>query len=267
MLRQGALALALGSLGFGRAAAQSVPAYDASRLACVRFTERVESEIHGESGGRPRDDRGARFARWSVRGAAAGDSGTRIEAWFDSLSLSRTTGDDVRSPDTDGIVGGRYRGVLTAAGLFTALATPFVPPEVAEFADLRNAFADLLPLLPPRALRPGESWRAGDIEIERLGDSVGAGGALLRFRLERRATRRDTTLTAPGDTVAIAVRQSISETGEFTWDPVKGLVRRFRRVTVETDVPAGKGLRYPVRSRIVQRITLEREPDAAAGCS
>jgi hypothetical protein len=262
-MRSTAAALAL--LAAGSGAAGQTPRYAAGSLACARFVERADAEIHGETGGRALNETGGRHGRWIVRAASAGDSGVRIEAWFDSLTIWRRSGDAVRSPDTDGIIGGRYRGVLTPLGAFTASATPFVPDEVAEFADLHDAFADLLPPLPPEPLAIGAVWRDAGTSIERLGDSAGAEGPIERYRLERTGTRHDVSLDG-SDTLRIPVRQSTVEEGEFAWDPSRGLLSRSRTVTVETEVPAGGAVRVPVRSRVVQRLTLARLADDPSAC-
>jgi hypothetical protein len=249
----------------GGAAAQA-PRYAAGQLACARFVERADADIQGEAGGRTLIEKGGPYGRWIVRGVPAGDSGVRIEAWFDSLTIWRRSGDAVRSADTDGIIGGRYRGVLSTAGSFTASATPFVPDQVAEFADLHDAFTDLLPPLPPALLQAGAVWRDGSgTTIERLGDSVGADGSIQRYRLERQSARRDVSLDG-SDTLRIPVKQTTVETGEFAWETARGLVSRTRTITVETEVPAGGAVRVPVRSRVVQRVTLVRLPDAPSAC-
>ncbi|MBA2627613.1 MAG: hypothetical protein H0U85_06345 [Gemmatimonadales bacterium] len=246
--------------------APQAPRYTAAALACARFSEQVESAIHGESGGRPRDDTGGRSAVWRVRSVAGAGPAFEIEAWYESLDIWRTTNDVRRSPDTDGIIGGRYRGSLTELGAYAASARPFVPDEVAEFADLRDAFADLLPALPDRPLRPGESWRDGQATvIQRLGDSLASSRRIQRFRLERETDRRDTTLVVR-DTVPVPLRQHTVESGEFSWEPERGLLGRVRRITVSTDIPAGRGLRYPVRSRLVQRVVVVRLPDVPDAC-
>ena len=241
------------------------PRYAASQLSCAQFVERVETEIHGEAGGRPRNETGGRVARWIVRGATA-DSGVRIEAWLDSLVIWRKADEGVHSPNTDGLIGGRYRGTLSPVGGYTSLARPFVPDEVAEFADLRDAFADLLPPLPAVAILPGGGWHDGEgLTIERLGDSVGGGAAVERYRAARHAANRAVRLGGL-DTLSIPVRQTTVEEGEFAWDAARGVVRRTRTITVDTDVPAQGSLRVPVRSRVVQRVTLERLPDDPAAC-
>jgi len=240
------------------------PRYDAGQLACARFVERADADIRGETGGRTLNETGGRYARWVVRAVPAGDSGARIEAWFDSLTIWRRSGDAVRSPDTDGVIGGRYRGLLSPDGGYARSASPFVPDQVAEFADLQDAFADLLPPLPPELLPPGGVWRGpAGTTIERLGDS--AAGPIQRYRLSRHSARQDVSLDG-SDTLRIPVRQTTVEEGEFAWEPLRGLVSRSRTITVETDVPAGGAVRVPVRSRVVQRVTLVRLPDEPSAC-
>jgi hypothetical protein len=55
------------------------------------------------------------------------------------------------------------------------------------------------------------------------------------------------------------------------WHPTVGLLRRERRIVVETTVPASRTVRQPVHSKIEQRITLERDlmlpPADAGGCA
>jgi len=240
--------------------------YDAGQLACARFVERAEADIRGETGGRTLNETGGRYGRWIVRAVPAGDSGARIEAWFDSLTIWRRSGDAVRSPDTDGVIGGRFRGLLSSDGGYTSSASPFVPDQVAEFADLHDAFADLFPPLPPAVLPPGGAWRGpGGTTIERLGDSAGAVGPIQRYRLSRRSARENVSLDG-SDTLRLPVRQTTVEDGEFAWESLRGLVSRSRTITVETDVPAGGAVRVPVRSRVAQRVTLVRMADEPSAC-
>ena len=133
---------------------------------------------------------------WSFR-ARDTTGGVALEAWYDSLALRRhSAGKDV-IPDTDGLIGGRYHGLLTAHGEYLEQARPFVPDEVAEVADLSTAARDLLAPLPPRALGPGESWSDSALAIARLPDTVVAGRSLFHFRLKSR-TESDST-SSPGD--------------------------------------------------------------------
>jgi hypothetical protein len=250
--------------GFGAELAAQVPRYTAAQLVCARYLERAESDIRGEAGGRPHNETAGRVGRWIVRAAPAADGALGIEAWFDSLALWRRAGADVHSPGTDGVIGGRYRGRLSADGRYTPSARPFIPDDVAEYADLRDAFGDLLPQLPPERLAPGSAWHddAG-LSIERLGDSVSGSGTIERYRLTRRTAGRDARVA---DSVSIPIRQTTVEEGEFAWDRARGVMARSRTITVDTDVPAGGALRVPVRSRVVQRVTVERLPDDAGAC-
>ncbi len=257
-------ALMSAPLAAGRTLLGQAPRYTATQLACARFVERTDSDIRGEAGGRPHDESAGRSARWIVRAAPAPNGGLSTEAWLDSLTIWRKAGASVHSPNTDGLIGGRYRGLLSREGRYTASTRPFVPDEVAEYADLRDAFADLLPPLPPDPLSPGAAWHdAAGLEIERLGDSTAGPTTIERYRLTRRTAGHDARVA---DSVSIPVRQTTLEEGEFAWDGPRGVVGWRRTITADTDVPAGGALRVPVRSRVIQRITLERLPDDSAAC-
>jgi hypothetical protein len=234
------------------------PQYAAAQLHCARFLETSRSEIETET---PRGAVGATVERdgiWSFR-ARDTSGGVAIEAWYDSLALRRRTSEGDLVPDTDGLIGGRYRGILTRSGEYVIeLARPFVPDEVAEVADLSAAGADLLPRLPPRPLAPGESWGDSALALTRLPDTALAGRPLRHFRLESRDERR--AATPRGDTVPIPLRQTTVEEGDIYWSEVSGLVRRLRDITVEATVPSGGRVKQPVRSRVVQHIELTRLP-------
>jgi len=260
MPRAECAALALAAL---LAAPAPPPRYTAPQLDCARFGERARSDIRTSVGGRDRHETAGEDARWQVRATPAGDS-VRVQAWLDSLTVWRTSPEGTLRPDTDGLIGGRYRGTLAPNGRYRAEARPFVPDEVGAVVDLGRAFDDLLPRLPPVPLAVGQSWSdSAGLEIRRLPDtSVAAGELLLRFRL---VERRDVTEVTPqGDSVPIPVRQSSREEGSFVWHPREGLVRRDRQVTVETSIPSGGRIRRAVRSRVEQRIVLERLSGAAA---
>ncbi len=180
----------------------------------------------------------------------------RLEAWYDSLYVRRSSREGTLAPDTDGLIGGRYRGTLAPHGAYTPDARPFVPDGVAEVMDPSRAMDELLPRLPPRPLRVGEVWRdPGGVEIRRLSDSV-AGDTLRRFRA--RLTRTTDSVTTRGDTGSIPARQTTREDETFAWHPRRGLVRRDRTIVVETNIPGGGAVGRPVRSRLEQRVVIER---------
>lgn len=133
---------------------------------------------------------------------------------------------------------------------------PYVPDEVAEVADLSTALDDLFPPIPPVPLRPGASWQAANVTIVRLADTLVGGRTLLRYAVDQR--RHATETTPRGDTVPVALTQTTTEEGTVLWDPQIGLVSRQREILVETSIPAGGRIRTPVRSRIVQHVTLTR---------
>ena len=235
----------------------SPPHYSASQLHCARYLESSHSEIETETA------RGAVKAtsdREGVWGFRARDTmgGVALEAWYDSLGLRRRSGDSEVIADTDGLIGGRYRGLLTPSGRYAELARPFVPDEVAEIADLSGAARDLLPALPPRPLRPGESWADSTLTLTRLPDTLLARRPLAHYRLRSRLEIREAV--PRGDTLPIPLHQVTEEDGDVYWSPAVGLVRRVRRITVEATVPSGGRVRLPARSRVEQQVELTRLP-------
>src|SRR5687768_719747 len=133
------------------------PAYLAGQLNCATFQETGESRILTESGGRIRRQTSARHGTWQFRATSANTS-LSLEAWLDSLTITRRSEETAISPDTDGLLGGRYRGMLSRTGLYTAEVHPFVPDEVAEVAGMATALDDFFPRVPPRSLKVGEVW-------------------------------------------------------------------------------------------------------------
>lgn len=235
--------------------------YTAAQLDCARFEEHSRSTLDGQTGTRLRRETLTRDGLWLVRATGAGRA-VRIEAWYDSLALTRESAEGTLTPDTDGLLGGRYRGTLTATGKYTAEARPFIPDEVAEVAELSGAMEDLLPRLPPIALAVGQRWTdSSGLELERLPDSTAAGHVIRRLAL--RARGETSRATVRGDTITLPARQTTVEEGQVAWDPAVGLVRRDRHIVVETTVPARGPLRQPLRSRLEQEIGLMR---VGGGC-
>lgn len=242
--------------------------YKASQLDCARFFETGDSDILTQSGGRGPMQTAGRRAVWRFRAASAGD-GVTLVGWLDSLAVWRRSVETTISPDTDGLLGGRYRGTLSNTGAYVSQARPFIPEEVGEVAGMATALDDFFPPLPRRALAPGESWTDSlGLTIRRLSDSSLSGVLLYRFALEARREARSAAI--PGDTLPLDLRQISQERGSFVWHPFLGLLRRDRRIVVETTVPPGRTVRQTVRSKIEQRITLVRDlaapPQIAADC-
>jgi hypothetical protein len=242
-------------------------AYTASQFDCARFVERSRGTLDAETGLARRHETLRRDAVWLMRAQPAPEgtaSGAlTIEAWLDSLSLAREGPEGTRAPDTDGLLGGRYRGTLTAAGRYTATARPFVPDEVAEVAELGAAMDDLLPPLPPVALAVGQRWEdSSGLELRRLPDST-AGHRVLR-RLGLRSRTQADRADIRGDTTPVPATQRVEEDGIIEWEAGRGLVRRVRHIVVETSVPAGGAVRRALRSRLAQDVMLVR---TAGGCA
>ena len=128
--------------------------YTAAQLDCATFREHSEGRLEAVTGARRRRETLRRDGVLHFRAHPAGDA-IAIEAWYDSLALTRESPEATLVPDTDGLLGGRFRGTLSAAGRYAVEARPFVPDEVAEVADVGGALDDLLPPLPPRALAVG----------------------------------------------------------------------------------------------------------------
>jgi hypothetical protein len=233
------------------------PRYSAAQLHCARFLESSRSEIQTESAGGGIEATMERDGVWSFR-ARDTTGGIALEAWYDSLSLRRRSEGQEVTADTDGLIGGRYRGLLSPAGEYVEHARPFLPDEVAELADLSTAARDLLPPLPPGALQPRESWTDSALTLTRMPDTLLAGRSLLHFRLASHAEVRETM--PRGDTVPIPVSQRVEEEGDIYWSPTSGLVRRLRVIAIEATVPSGGRVRQPVRSRVEQRVELTRLP-------
>jgi hypothetical protein len=245
------------------AQAEGAPRYTAAGLDCARFEETSQSEILTQTARRSGKGSAGRSGIWVFRARDTAGA-IAIEAWYDSLAVWRRTEAGLLEPDTDGIIGGRFRGRLSPTGGYDPEVQPFVPDEVAEVADLSTALDDLLPPLPLSPLTPGAAWRRPALEITRLPDTTVAGRGLLRFALRGRRETRETT--PRGDTVVVPLSQTATETGTVLWDPAIGLVARQREIVVEASIPAGGRVRVPVRSRVVQHVTLTRLPAESGPC-
>ena len=213
--------------------AQGLPRYDAAQLACVVFGVRVTTTVTTDMQGAHRVEEVRRDGRLVVRGTAV-DSGIALEAWWDSLALSRRTGDQTLTPDAAGVLGGRYRGLLRPDGRFVRTDSPWVPDEVAEVSDLSVALDDLFPV-------------DSGVTVHRLGDSAG----VERFRVQ---SSRSVDSAATDDR-PFAVYESETSDGVVLWGAV-GLIGWDRRVQAETRVKESPQRAF--RSVADQRIVLRR---------
>ena len=178
-----------------------------------RHRDRDRSRI-GEGDGRAATASGA-----SARATAAAAS-----AWRHGTTRCRCAGGRAESEvsaDTDGLIGGRYRGLLRPSGGYLETAQP---------VRSRRSRRSRRPLRgragpPPTAaaaslLRPGESWNDAGIELARLADTAMAGRPLLHFRLEARG---ETSQRSPAATPCrFRFGRPRVERGDIYWSPAVG---------------------------------------------
>jgi hypothetical protein len=237
------------------------PSYGPAQFRSVRFEERSASDVTTETGTRRAAARAGRVGELVLAGIPRGD-GVTLVSWYDRLAVWRTAAGDSLAPDTDGVLGGRFRGELSADGRYVAALRPFVPNAVRELSDVASALEDLLPPLPARALAVGEAFRLADtLNIQRLADSAG----LQRYRVERETAGR--VLPAAGDTLTPPFDRAVRDNGTFAWHPEQGVLRYERRLEIEVLVPPGGAVKRAVRSEVVQRTALVRISEDAGACA
>ena len=242
------------------------PRYSVSQLECSQFIETSHTTVTTQTGRQSREQTAGRRGVWRFR-AQAEKNDLALEGWLDSLVLWRRSPENTIRPDTDGLIGGRYRGVLTTDGRYLGRVQPFIPDEVAEVAGMGTALDDFFPPLPPRLLHTGEVWTdSTGVRIQRLADSALSGLPLYRFSLE--AKRKAKSAEVSHDTVPLELDLVSIERGQYVWHPTLGLLSRQRTVVVETTVPSGRSVPQPVRSHIEQRISVARDLRVPVGrCS
>ena len=159
-------------------------------------------------------------------------------AWFDSLSVWREGPEGRAVPDIEGLLGGRWRGLLDPRGRYSSRVVPFIPDEVAGVAYLRGILQDLFPLLPDSALGDGATWR-----------------------WSTQASSDSTTVVE--DSLAIPVHRESIEGGSLVWNQGIGPVRWEREITVTATIPAGRPFPRGVVSVVKQAVRVER---TGSGC-
>jgi hypothetical protein len=209
--------------------------YSVSRLECAAYHEEVRTEIRSKSGSVSREERAGRDGVLRFR-ASGTDSLIELTAWYDSLAVWREGPEGRITPDTEGLLGGRWRGTLAQSGRYVSLAAPFIPDAVAEIAELRGMLDDFLPLLPDSALGSGS-----------------------RYTWTRHSVSDSTTIIQ--DSIAVPVRRETDEAGNLDWDAGRGPVRWERTLTVTARIPAGKQFTRGVTTLVIQRVSVTRQSD------
>ncbi|HEY7681250.1 MAG TPA: hypothetical protein VH879_01290 [Gemmatimonadales bacterium] len=237
------------------------PSYHPLQVDCARYRQEIRSVIRLQSS-RQRSRETSGRTGFMVLRATQRDSLLSLEAWFDSLSVWREGAGERLEPETDGVIGGRFKGLLTGRGAFTAVDRPFVPDEVAEVSDVGDALGELLPPLAPVALIPGAAWKDdfGTV-ITRIADGRLAGQPVERYRLVRHSTRTESRLLP--DSTAVSATRRESEAGTYDWSNELGPLRWEREITADVEVPAGGPVKSPFRTQIEQMVTVER---VGTGC-
>jgi hypothetical protein len=237
------------------------PVYHPAQLDCSRFRQQVQSVILLDGGGQHSRETTGRDGTLTVHATAA-DSLLRLVAWFDTLSVWREGSGERLEPETDGVVGGRFRGLLTRSGEFTETDRPFIPDDIAEVAEVGDALVELFPPLPQIPLAPGAAWKDPfGLVILRIPDGSREGRRVERYRINRKLEREETRLLP--DSSEIHAHRSETESSVVEWSGELGPMRWDREISVLVTVPVGGPVRQPFHTRIDQKVMVEREAD---GC-
>jgi len=198
-------------------------------------------------------EHGLRSGRIQVRAQPA-EKGISFEAWFDSLAVEYTRPAGKLKPDTDGLIGGRWNGLIYPHGEVSLVDRPFMPPELADVSDLSDQLIDFFPPLATASVAPGRRWTDSlGLEIERLRDSTAGTEVLQRYRW--RISNAGTS--TPGDT-AIRLRQEIEDEGHLAWSASRGPVAWRREIEVSARVGAARRGGTPSEGRVTQEVRVRR---------
>lgn len=250
-------------VGASRAESQA-PRYLPLQLDCARYSIDARATILTVAGReRNRETTGKTGIMVVCGSTAAGDSLLHLEGWFDSLALYREGNGERLEPETDGLIGGRFRARLTPSGVASSTDLPFFPEDIAQVGDLSTSLTALLPQLPQKSLTNGMGWRDdfGTV-ITRLGDVTLSGRRVARYQLSRKSSRPVEQLLPDSSTVV--ANRTESEDGTFYWSSELGVVRWERNLTDELVVEQGGVVKQPFRTTVEQRVTVER---IAGSCS
>lgn len=230
--------------------------YQPELLACVAFHQSVLSDLETVYG----EDRRTETTGWEgdlvLRTEADTGGVSSVAAWFERLRVWHDTPEGRLEPATDGMLGGRYRGVLRPDGDYRAIAAPFIPDAVSAIAAMGTALDELLPPLPTAPLVPGGTvtdgrrWR-----FHRLSDTLVAAGTVLRLRLLRSDT---TSVSVDWSSGQVSQGESVEEEwGRMLWQPGVGPLSWIRRITTVVTFPATAVSARPVRTEVRQERRLE----------
>jgi hypothetical protein len=185
--------------------------------------------------------------------AGADRGGLTVEAWYETLSVFRQGPEGRYTPETAGILGGRYGGILDPQGDYLASVTPFVPAALRDVFDFGRILLHFFPPLAPSPLLPGAEWSDGaGLTIWRLADSTGADGSVGRYRWKRRDAWEEGV--AAGDSTVIVHREEV-ENGGLQWRSGEGPLGWSSATEATIAFVNGAG-----RSRLTQEMQVRRAP-------
>jgi hypothetical protein len=230
-------------------AAQAL-AYGAAALSCARFSESVHGTLESTFGSERRTETLGREGVLVVR-ATPDSAGLSVEAWYDTLAVWREGPEGRYAPDAEGLLGGRYVGILDPQGDYLATVTPYVPAALRDVFDFARIRLHFFPPLPPTPLGPGGEWSDGaGLTIWRLADSAAVDGPVGRYRWVRRESWEEGV--AAGDSTVI-VHRSESEDGSLLWRGVAGPLGWSSSTVAKLEIDNGAG-----RSALTQGILVRR---------
>lgn len=252
-------------LGVPSAAAGQDARYVGEQFSCAVFDERRVTLLRTDVGAERREETVRREGRLVLEARGAVPDGTRLVSWYESLTLRRRNADGELAPDTDGVLGGQFSGVLGADGTWQGEDRPWIPPAVGDVSDVGRTMEDLLPPLPAVPLRQGgTATDTAGVRLSRLADSVHAGRAVQRYTL-RQVHERPLALNT-GE-VSAEAKESITREWTLAFAPEAGLLRMERRTLTEAAVPRSASVRRPVRAASEERLVLRRlEGERVAAC-
>jgi len=232
-----------------RGAAQA-PTYDATTLGCARFSESVHGTLESTFGSARRTETLGREGILVVR-ATPDSAGLSVEAWYDTLAVWRDGPEGRFAPDAEGLLGGRYAGLLDPQGDYLATLAPYVPTALRDVFDFARVPLHFFPPLSPTPLRPGGEWTDGaGLTVWRLADSASADGPIGRYRWIRRESWEEGV--AVGDSTVI-VHRSETEDGSLLWRDVAGPLGWSSSTVAKLEIDNGAG-----RSALTQGVLVRR---------
>lgn len=239
--------------------------YGAEQFSCAVFDERRTTLLRSEVGAERREETVRREGTFVLQARGSAADGVRLVGWYDALTLRRRNADGELAPDTDGVLGGEFGGVLTADGAWRGEDRPWVPPAVGDVSDIGRTMEDLLPPLPAIPLRAGgTATDTAGLRLTRLADSMHAGRTVQRYTLRE---VRDRPLTLNAGEAGPDAKETITREWTLAFADGAGLLRMERRTLAEATVPRSATVRRPVRAASEERLVLRRlEAARVAAC-